>query len=370
MKKKLFKLGPIIFCLVFAAYLIISPSHASKAVLRALSLCALRLIPSLFPFFVLSSIVRGIGLSRTLSRTLTKPFSFLFGVSGCGALPLVLGFLGGYPVGVKTVCDMALSGEISKKEAERLLLFCGNTGPAFIIGAAGAGLFGSVRLGLVLYLTHILSAVTLGLLTRVIFGKIETDFKKAQNTNVSNFAQIFTYSVSESTNACLSITGFVTLFSLLSGLLDFCGVTGTLCALASRIGLDPVRSRAVLTGILELGSGIDALSAHAQNLSFALPACAFLLAWGGISVHCQAYSFISVSRLKCAPYVLSKLIQGVLAAIFTYLFIRFGGKTDVFSFWGHVTVKDFLFDYLGLFFSVSCALASLFLNLIRRIIRK
>jgi len=366
MKTKLQKLPPLILCALFAVYLIKSPQNAAECAVQSLKMCASRLIPSLFPFFVLSSLIRGLGIARTLSRFLSRPFQFLFGVSGSGALPLILGFTGGYPVGVKTVCDMHASNELSTEDARRLLLFCGNTGPAFIIGFAGANLFASPRIGIVLYLTHIISAVIIGIFCKILFGSLKAGTQAISNTATAAFSKTFTDAVSDSLSACLNITSYVVLFSVFTGLLQSFGATTLVCAALGFFGADPVRTQAIVTGFLELGSGLEALSPFARNLSFALPACAFMLGWGGISVHCQALSFISRESLPAGGYVLSKLVHGALSAALVSLFLRFGGELEVFSFWGHATVKDFLFDYLGLFFSVACALAALSLHLIRR----
>ncbi|MBQ8829980.1 MAG: sporulation protein [Oscillospiraceae bacterium] len=366
MKTKLQKLPPVILCAIFAVFLIKSPEQAALCVVQSLKLCAYKLIPSLFPFFVLSSLLRGTGIARILSRLMNKPFQLLFGVSGSGALPLILGFTGGYPVGVKTVCDMHAHGEISKKDASRLLLFCGNTGPAFIIGAAGAGLFASSRLGLILYAVHIAAALVIGIVCRMALGKTEYTAHTAL-TPTQSFAKTFTEAVPDSALSCINITAYVVLFSVFAGLLQSFGFTDILCAAALRFGLDPVHTRAVFTGFLELGSGIEALSPFAANLSFSLPACAFILGWGGISVHAQALAFITRENLPAWGYVLSKLFHGILSAVLVLIPLRCGGIEAVFAFSGHATAKAFIFDYLGLFFSVACALAALMLHIIRRV---
>ena len=366
MKTKLLKMPPMLLLLLFAVFIIKSPDTAAKCVSQSLKLSASKLIPALFPFFVLSSSLRGLGIARTLSRTLNKPFRLLFGVSGSGALPLILGFTGGYPVGVKTVCDMHANGEISKTAAGRLLLFCGNTGPAFILGAAGAGLFASSRLGFVLYLAHILSAVFIGIFCRLLLGNID-DSEILPQASSESFAKIFTDAVSDSAFSCLNVTSYVVLFSLFAGVCNVFGITDIFTFAAAKLSFDPIHTRAVFTGFLELGSGIDALYPFAQSLSFSLPACAFFLGWGGISVHCQAMSFINREGLSARFYILSKFAHGLLSALLVSFWLNFGGHKSVFAFIGHDTVKGFLFDYLGLFFSIACALSALFLHILRSI---
>ena len=48
------------------------------------------------------------------------------------------------------IADSYKSGELSEQEAETLLYFCNNSGPSFLIGAVGIGVFHSSPAGLLL----------------------------------------------------------------------------------------------------------------------------------------------------------------------------------------------------------------------------
>ncbi len=90
----------------------------------------------------------------------------LFHVSGACASAFALGFIGGYPVGAKTAISLYENGMCTKTEAERLLAFCNNSGPAFILGVVGAGVFASSRVGVLLYLAHAAASICIGILFR------------------------------------------------------------------------------------------------------------------------------------------------------------------------------------------------------------
>ena len=139
---------------------------AGDACREALEMCARLLIPSLFPFFVLSGYLNRVGLPGLLGRVFAPFAARLFGVSGAGASAFVMGLLGGYPAGAAYIADMERSGSVTAREAEQLLAFCNNSGPAFIVGAVGLGVFGSVRYGLILYSIHVLAAFFTGLVFR------------------------------------------------------------------------------------------------------------------------------------------------------------------------------------------------------------
>ena len=150
-------LGLALLCAVLA--LMRWPQESMAAARDGLALCGNVIIPSLFPFFVLSSLVVELGMSRYLGRLLEGVMAPLFRVGGACSSALALGFVGGYPVGARTAIALYENGQCSKTEAERLLAFCNNSGPAFILGVVGTGIFASSRAGLLLYLAHIAASL-------------------------------------------------------------------------------------------------------------------------------------------------------------------------------------------------------------------
>ena len=300
-----------LFCLIFASPQVISCAR------DALKLCAELIMPSLFPFFVLSILLSKLGLPNLLGRLLAPAASRLFGVSGAGASALFVGLCGGYPMGAAYIAEMFGSGAIGKEEAERLLGFCNNSGPAFIVGAVGAGIFGSPSVGLALYGIHILAAVLTGLLLR----------KKGSSPSASvpaaeplPFSAALPQAVRQAVSAALSVCGFVVCFTVLAGLLDAVGwfslLSGRLSALT---GAELHFSRALLTGILELGSGVGTmrgLSVSPVNLALA----AGMLGWGGISVHFQTLSLFCDTDVKSALHFAGRVLSAILSAVLAWLF--------------------------------------------------
>src|SRR5699024_8418272 len=145
--------------LVAIAALVSAPTQAVDGAKNGLDLCCNVIIPSLFPFFVLSSMAVDWGLAAYLGRLLGGVMRPLFRVSGSCAIAVVLGFIGGYPLGAKTAIELYRQGLCSKVETERLLAFCNNSGPAFILGVVGVGVFGSSAIGLLLYASHCLASL-------------------------------------------------------------------------------------------------------------------------------------------------------------------------------------------------------------------
>ena len=134
-----------------AALLLLRPQEAASAVRAGLALCAGTVVPSLFPFFAAISLLLQLGAAEALGRLCAPIMRPLFRMRGVCALPLLAGLLGGYPSGAKTAASLYAQGRITRQEAELLLGFCDNCGPAFLLGCVGAGVLGDPATGLWLF---------------------------------------------------------------------------------------------------------------------------------------------------------------------------------------------------------------------------
>ncbi len=306
--------------------LILWPREAMDAMREGLKLCGNVILPSLFPFFVLSSLVVELGMSRYLGRLLEPVMAPLFRVNGACAAALALGFVGGYPVGARTAIQLYQNGQCSRTEAERLLAFCNNCGPAFILGAVGAGIFGSGTIGLLLYGTHLLASLLVGLVFR--FYRPGDSPRRSRDRGLqfqtASFSAALIRSVTGAAQSILNICAFILCFAVLIRLAARSGLMGLLSGLLSRLlgplGLTETWAQRLLTGLLELSSGVSSLTDGA--LSGRLSMAAFMLGWAGLSVHCQVLAFLGDSGLSIRTYVAGKLLHGGLSALLTALLFQ------------------------------------------------
>lgn len=131
-----------------------------------LSLCGNVILPSLFPFFVLSSLVVELGMSRCLGRLFQPVMAPLFRVNGACASAVALGFIGGYPVGARTAIALYESGQCSRTEPSGCWPSATTPAPPSFWGWWGPGVFGSGAAGLLLYLAHVAASLLVGVLFR------------------------------------------------------------------------------------------------------------------------------------------------------------------------------------------------------------
>lgn len=329
MRKKIGELLGLLAVLACAAALVCYPAEAVKAASEGLELCINVIIPSLFPFFVISSLAIELGIAAKLGRIIEPVMRRLFNVNGACAAAFILGFIGGYPIGAKTAIALYERGECSRREAERLLSFCNNSGPAFILGVVGTSVFANNRLGLLLYLVHGLASVITGICFRGWrAGKecVNLPYEKNMYAENRNFAAAFTESVKSSFASTVNICGFVIFFTVLIKMLFLSGAIPTcaevLTAIFSPFGMNSSMARRLLVGVIELSSGVWSLSGAAESLSVGAAMAAFMLGWAGISVHCQTLSFLGSSGLSAKTYIIGKLMQAAISAVLVWLAFR------------------------------------------------
>ena len=296
--------------------LILAPTEAIESARYGLSLCAELILPSLLPFFAASALLVRLGVPQALGRLLAPLARRLWGVSGAGAAAFLTGICGGYPLGAQTVAELYANGQVTKKEGESLLRFCNNSGPSFLVGVIGGGLFSSRGAGLLLYAIHVCAALTVGVLFRARAGAL-SDSAPAPTPEM-RVSEAIVASVRQAVAALLSVCGFVVCFCVLAGLLDALGLYRAASALLSRsLGMDARDARALLTGLLELSGGVGALRGLPPTAArFVLSA--FLSGWGGLCVQFQSLAVLADTDLSARPLITGRLFCALISALLAF----------------------------------------------------
>lgn len=299
-----------------------STDAAIEYMKKGLSLCASSVIPSLFPFMVISEIIVSSGVGVRISRLFAKPMRYLFGVSEAGAAVYILGAVCGFPIGAKTAVSMYEKGIMTKPEVERLMTFCNNPGSAFVISAIGVSLLGSKKIGILLYICIILSSVIVGMLGKYFWRDRKKSFLQAPMLIPCELdVKTVTSAVSSSALSMLTVCAYVTFFSALVGCLG---------SLLSHFSL-PNEILACIFGFFELSSGVGT-AAELGNPLHATLFCALFSGWSGLSVHFQIMTVCSSRDISCKPYIIAKAVQSVICAALMMLLMKtkiFNPNTDI-----------------------------------------
>lgn len=304
-----------LICTLFLALLCRYSSDCAHAVRAAADLCLSSAIPSLFPFFTASSLAISCGMAQSFGKFFSPLTRRCFHLPDCGAAVLILGFLGGYPAGARMAAELWHNKICSKEEAETLLSVCNNTGPAFLIGMCGGGLFHSLRAGLFLYAVHIISALFTAFLLRP--KHIPPVSKPLPQTETIPFFRCLTQAVLSAGRSSLMVSAFILFFSVVLCLLRLTGLLPAFCTLFapifSHVGLSETGTLALLTGCAELTQGLASLTPSAGSIAARLTAVSFLCAFGGVSVLFQ--SAAAAEGLRISYCIRGKCIHACLAAL-------------------------------------------------------
>lgn len=298
MKKTIARLLLPLGVLCAAIALLLYPTQASAGAKRGIGYCVDILIPSLFPFMALSVFVVKSGLASSLGRIAAGPCRILFGLPGSAAAAIVMSMVGGYPVGARAVAALCQEGEITPQEAARMLCFCVNSGPAFVLSVVGAGLLRSAQAGVLLLISQLSASLLLGILCSI--GVTRRRPQKTSAKKGVDAAQALICSASDAARSMLSMCCFVILFAVLLDLL--------------RVFVSSPTASTMLSVLLEVTGGCS----DASRLGLPLWLLSFAIGWGGICVHFQILSSVSNIPIGMPRFMLFRLLHGILAGAITF----------------------------------------------------
>ncbi|SCY85111.1 sporulation integral membrane protein YlbJ [Alkaliphilus peptidifermentans] len=327
----------IIFLLVIA--IIIYPDESVNAAYIGLMTWFSIVLPALLPFFIGSELLIGLGVVKFIGILLEPIMRPLFNVPGEGSFAFAMSITSGYPVGAKIVTKLRSDNVLTPYEAQRLVSFCSTSGPLFIMGAVGVGMFQSSEIGIFLAICHYLGAITVGLLfsfykkskkARPKMG-IQKNYllsalrQLAKSRRESpSFGILLGRAVKESINTMLMVGGFIILFSVIINIFDVIGLidffTGVLLFILKPFNLNHSLIKGLITSIFEITIGCKMVAEASSSLLVSkIAVAAFAIAWSGFSIHAQAISIISTSDIRVGLYIFSKLLHGALSSMFVFV---------------------------------------------------
>lgn len=268
--------------------LILDAKTALQGAQTGIDLCLRTVIPSLFPFFVLSTLLTY--SFSGISSPILRPLGKICGIPE-GAEPILLsGFLGGYPVGAQCIANAYRCGQLSRADAQRMLAFCNNVGPAFLFGMV-ASVFPHPSYAWLLWGIHIGSA----LLTAYVLPHSISEKMNGHIHSEIKLNQAIKLSLTAMANVC----GWVILFRVIIGFLQ-----------RWILWIFPEETQSIIYGILELSNGCVSLPAI-SNVCLRFLVASGILAFGGLCVTMQTSSVTAGLSLRW--YYLGKVLQTVFS---------------------------------------------------------
>ena len=257
-----------------------------------IDLCVRTVIPSLFPFFILSGILSNTIIGKNMP--FIRPIGRLCGIPSGSESLLILGFITGYPVGAQLVAQGYKNGNLSYQSAKRMVAFCNHAGPAFIFGILSS-MFSRPYISWILWSIQILS----GLLIGCLLPEKDTSGCKPASTDAISIQKAMEKAIKTIGTVC----GWVIAFRIL---LSFCD-KWFLWRFSTPV-------QVLISGLLELSNGCIRLSEIAnEGQRFILSS--ILISAGGLCVTMQTMSV--AQSVFSSKYFLGKGLQTVFSANFS-----------------------------------------------------
>lgn len=303
MKKSILK---IIIISTSMLLLILDTKNAVNGAISGMNLCIRALIPSLFPFILLSILLTDILAGTT--TVITKPINQLLKIPDGAESLFLIGMIGGYPVGAQVISQSVCSKTLSVHSGTRMLQFCNNAGPAFLFGVVSTQ-FPDQKYALLIWAVIILSSM----LTAVILPGCSDN---ACATSVKKPITI-TYAMEKAIKVIGGICGWVVIFRVILAFIE----KWFLWRL-------PLIYRVIVQMLLELANGCMALN-EITDIGHRFIIAVAGLSIGGLCVLLQTQS-VSGS-LGIRKYITGKLIQTGFAIVIGIPVVMLHESTGAFT---------------------------------------
>lgn len=305
----------VLFYIAFIGMLLCFPENAVSYAYQGLIQWATRMVPTLFPFMMISSMMIYTGIDIYLTKLLSPLIKPLFACNANGLYAVFMGFLCGFPMGAKATCDLLKHKKITKSEAEYLLSFCNNIGPTYFLGVIFPILRGC---GYNNKLPFLFGIYGIPLLYGIFLGK--TSYKPVTFTDSSTVLNLVKKAedIPATTALRLSCLNSIQSILLLGGYVTF---VNAFRVIPTILGLSSYTS-AVAGSFLEIIHGIPGIYIDTQiPPSWKVFWIMVSLSFSGICCMLQTSSIIIEEGLSMKKYVCHKSIVTGISSFYYYLIL-------------------------------------------------
>lgn len=291
--------------LTFSAAIIVHPERYVNCCFQGFAMWAECVLPSLFPFMVVTLIFVKTGAAEKAALPLKK-------VAGKVKLPpasaacFILSLASGYPAGSRVVGEFYEKGALSKRDCQKVAYLCSTSGPLFIIGSVGFKMFGSKYAGVKILIAHILAVTVSSLIISLLSKRTAAAPLKRAPADKNVLYNAFYSAVISVAVAGGFIAFFFVAAKFFSDFNLFYPLEKLLC-----LFLDEGVAAAICTGLIEATTGCRAIAAFGTTrLNTAV--AGFLITFGGLSILLQQLSYLTKTGVKPFAFIGVKLLQALL----------------------------------------------------------
>jgi sporulation integral membrane protein YlbJ len=320
--------------LIFA--FLVSPGSAIQGALQGLSVWREILLPALFPFFVLTEWLSGLGFVKLTGVILGPLMRPLFRLPGCAGFVMVFGFLSGYPVAAKLTAELLRNNELTRSEGERLIGVATTADPMFLISAVTIGFLNRPELASTFIFAHYGASIVLAWLLRWRGQQQKSSSQNKTQFNIMQMAihalrshrqldrrsgyEMFRDAITNSLRLIFIIGGLVVFFCIYVSLLTSIHLMNYFYSIVyfalSMVSVDSqTLAQSIANGVFEVTLGVKQLAlVDGIPSTLQIVAICFILSWAGLSVHAQIMSLLHDCGVRYLPFVCYRVLHGLLAA--------------------------------------------------------
>lgn len=274
------------------------------------------IVPSLFPFFILSDFLIYFNFVEIISEFFRPFMQKFFRMRGVNAFILTMSMLSGCPSNAKYTQTLLEQNQITEKEATKVLRFSHFSSPLFIFGTVATIFLDQPKVGIFILLLHYLGNFFIGFIFRkdVVPLNQEKTSRKEVFFNLAKkkkekFGIFFTRIIQKNVQTLLTILGTITTFLVFTTLLN-------------QVFQFPPILHSIFQGILEMTQGLKSIGLLSISLKWKVTLSIFILSFGGLSVHMQMFSILN-EKVKYTPFLFSRILHAFFSSILSYLLFDF-----------------------------------------------
>lgn len=274
---------------IFTIFIFINYATVTTNIILACDLFIKRIFPSLFPMFIISSLLINLNFIKYINFFFKKICYKLFKINENTSYIFFMSIISGFPSNAKIAKEMYDMELIDITDIQKIILFTHFSNPLFIMSMVK-------QHTLLVLVAHYISNIIIGIIIRNKYKP--SNIKKKVNDYNLNFTEILTNSINSSINVLLFILGTIVTFYVISSIINI----------------------PFFNIILEVSQGIHYINNLSLNLKLKTILFGSLLSFGGICVHYQVYGILNTLKIKYLPYLFTRIFQALLTALIIGLF--------------------------------------------------
>ena len=259
---------------------------------------------SIVPFIILCDVLIHYDYHLFINKIIGSIISKLFNIDENTSMIFILSMLTSHPANCIYIKDMLDSKIIDVDSANKIICFSYFPSISFVIGTIGINIYNDSKIGLLLWLFILLNNIFIGIYLR--------KYKNISYTNNSliikdSLINTIKKSILKSINTSFIILGNLIIFTIINKILFNY--------------LDNSILLSIISGLLELTSGIINVSSLNVSYSLKLSITLFILCFSGISILFQGISILSEYKINIKRILTIKLVFSIFTSLIFYFII-------------------------------------------------